>query len=154
MQYDSLKGPNGQNPYQAFFAALVAAGTTTGEVIPFAGYDSLTFHIAGAVIANGTFTPKIMVRRKSNNTFEELTDQTKINGYPTDSLTKQANAALATSADSKKTSKIGVYNVQDLFDAARLDIVATGGTVSATIFAMAILGHANNLQLECQKVSP
>lgn len=152
MQYDNLKGTHGHNPKQAFFSAFVAAGTVTGEEILFSGYDSLTFDIGGAVIANGTFTPKVMVRKKSDGLYIQLTDQTKICGYPTDSITKEANAALSTSADSKKTSKIGVINVQDLYDAARLDIVATGGTVSGTIYAMAVLGHANNLQMECQKV--
>lgn len=155
MQYDILKGTQGTNPFLAFYAALTTATTTTGETVLFKGYDALVFHICAPVLATGTYAPKIMVRQKSDSTFVQLTDTTKINGAIPDDTTanKILAATLATSADAKKCTKIGVYNVQDLYDAVRLDIISTG-TVSGTIFATAVLGHANNMQCETQKVSP
>lgn len=155
MQYDILKGVQGTNPFLAFFAALTTATTTTGEVVLFKGYNALVFHICAPVLATGTYAPKIMVRKKSDGLFIELTDTTKINGkLPDDSAAAKILAAtLSGASDAKKCTKIGVYNVHDLYDAVRLDIISTG-TVSATIFATCVMGHADNMQAETQKVSP
>lgn len=155
MQYDILKGIQGTNPFMANFAVLTTATTTVGETVLFKGYDAMVFHICAPVLATGTYAPKIMLRQKSDSTFVELTDTTKINGAIPDATAsaKILAATLSGAGDAKKCTKIGVYNVQDLYDAVRLDIVSTG-TVSGTIFATAVLGHANNMQCETQKVSP
>lgn len=147
MQYDGLKKTN---PFLAFFAAISTATTTTGNAIPFAGYDSLVFHISAPILTTGKFKPKIMLQQKSDNAWVELTDQSKINGYPIDAADKLENAVLEGNADEGLTSKVGVYNVQDLYKAVRLDIVSSDTPVG-TIHANAVLGHPNNFQADTQR---
>lgn len=150
MIYDELKN---FNPVMAFFAALASATTTTGEEISIADYESAFFAITAPVLATGTYAPKVMARKKSDGLYEELTNTLNLSGVPSDATKadKITNATLSGASDAKKTTKIGVLNIADKYDRIRLDIVSTG-TVSGTISAVCVLGHARNGQGYTQKI--
>lgn len=146
MIYDDLKKVNN---FIALKSTAIGTDTdTVGEEIPFTNYESLFFAIAAESITDGTFTPKIEVQRKSDDGWE-VPPVDKLNGYPADG--DKILAATLVLADSGKTSKIGVYNVADIYKAARLTIVSTATTVGGTIAAQAILGHARAQQCFTQK---
>lgn len=146
MIYDDLKKVNN---FIALKAIDISTDTdTVGEEISFSGYESLFFAIAGDSITDGDYLPKIEVQEKDGGAWV-VPPANKINGYPIDS-DKLANAALAV-GDDGKTSKVGVYNVADLYKAARLTIVSTNTTIGATLSAQAILGHARAQQCFTQK---
>lgn len=115
--------------------AISADGTTAGNIIDIAGYESVTFIPFSGTLTDGTYTPLIEHGDASN-----LSDAAAVSD---DFLVgTEANAAMVAANDNIASKRIGYVGNKRY---VRLSMVASGVTSGGTVGAVCILGNPSKV---------